>query len=196
MLSSINKIVINLPERTDRLEKFNQEIKYLFDDSIIVQNGVRKEPSWHGIAEAHMNCIRLAKENKWPYVLIMEDDLYIPAKDKARRYVDEAFNKLPEDWDILLGGVYHAKTAVKGNNYWNRIGEFCALHFYIVHERCYDQLLTWDGSNHYDRWIGRLGLKCYVPTRFFAIQYDGYSDNVAKVTDYNNIYLKHFEILK
>jgi hypothetical protein len=195
MLSQINKIVINLPERSERLERFANEVKpWTFK----VINGVRKEPNWHGIAEAHMNAIRYAKEQGWDKVLIMEDDLYIPAKGKLflTHYLDEAFNKLPEDWDILLGGVYHAQTLSKHNNYWSKIGEFCALHFYIVNARCYDKLLTWDGTNHYDRWVGKSGLKCFVPSRFFAIQYDGFSDNVNKITDYNSNYLANFTILK
>jgi GR25 family glycosyltransferase involved in LPS biosynthesis len=197
MLSTIPKLVINLPERTERMERFAKEVKpWTFN----VINGVRKEPNWHGIAEAHMNAIKHAKEHGWDKVLIMEDDLYIPAKGKniLKHYLDEAFadKKIPEDWDILLGGVYHAKTLTKHNNYWNRIGEFCALHFYIVNARCYDKLLTWDKTNHYDRWVGMLGLKCYVPTRFFAIQYDGFSDNVNKITDYNSNYLANFTILK
>ncbi len=189
-------MVINLPERSERLLKFKDEFNYIFDDTFMVVNGVRKTPTFHGIAEAHMNCIRLAKEKGWDSVLIMEDDLYIPAKQKARQYISEAFNKVPEDWDILFGGIYHSKQISKANNYWNRVGELCGAHFYLVHSRNFDKLLTWDASNHWDRWLGLQGLKCYIPSRFFAIQYDGYSDNVNKVTDYNNIYLKHFTILK
>jgi glycosyl transferase family 25 len=196
-IHEINKLVINLPERNERLHKFIDEFGYIFPgDTFQVINGVKAEPSFHGIAEAHMNAIKHAKENNWPNVLIMEDDLYIPAKEKATKYINEAFNKVPDDWDVLLGGVYHSVSLTKENNYWNRIGEFCALHFYIVNARAYDKLLTWDKTNHYDRWIGKTGLKCFVPTRFFAIQYDGYSDNVNKITDYNSTYLSKFTILK
>ncbi len=197
-IHEINKLVINLPERTERLDKFLAECRYIFkeEDGAIRIPGVKKEPSFHGIAEAHMNAIRFAKNAGWDKVLIMEDDLYIPAKEKANKYIDEAFAKCPDEWDILLGGVYHAKQMEKHNNYWNRIGEFCALHFYIVNSSAYDKLLTWDGSNHYDRWIGLTGLKCFVPSRFFAIQYDGFSDNVNKQTDYNSTYLTKFNILR
>lgn len=195
-IHEINKVVINLPERSERLLRFKNEFNYLFDDTFQVVNGVKKDNPMLGIAEAHLNCIRLAKEKGWDKVLIMEDDLYIPAKEKARNYVSEAFKKVPDDWDIILGGVYYVRNQVKANNYWTRIGEFCALHFYIVNSSCYDKILTYDGTNHIDRWVGKLGLNCYVPSRFFAIQYDGFSDNVKKETNYNNTYLKAFNILK
>jgi len=201
MLKDIPKIVINLPERTERLERFKGEVAPLswFGEFNLIK-GVKATPSWHGIAQAHMNAIRHAKERGWDKVLIMEDDLYIPAKGKPVLdiYLDGAFSdkKIPEDWDILLGGVYYARTLEKYNNYWNKIGEFCALHFYIVNSKVYDKLLTWDNTNHYDRWVGKLGLNCYVSNRFFAIQYDGYSDNVNKITTYNSTYLTNFTILK
>lgn len=198
-LCKINHLVINLPERTERIIQFTHEYHHLFNDDCIpnIINGVRDMPSFHGIAKAHMNCIHVAKGNSWENVLIMEDDLYIPAKEKARPYMESCFNKLPEDWDILLGGVYHSQFMEKENNYWNRlVGEFCALHFYVVNHRAYDKLLTWDQTNHYDRWIAKTGLKCYVPNKFFAIQHDGYSDNVNKLTDYNSTYLNKFTILK
>ena len=195
-LNLIPKLVINLPERVERLERFNKETNW----EVSVINGVKASPSWHGIAQAHMNCIKLAKAANWDKVLIMEDDLYIPAKGKAVLvdYLYGAFNdkKVPENWDVLLGGLYHAQHLTKVNNYWSKVGEFCALHFYIVNAKAYDKLLTWDNTNHYDRWMGRQGLNCYVTNKFFAIQYDGYSDNVNKITDYNSTYLSKFAILK
>ncbi len=193
-LHEINKLVINLPERSDRILKFKDEFAKLFSDKFEVVNGVRKQPVHQGIAEAHLNCIRKAQANGWDKVLIMEDDLIITPK--AKEYTDKIFKEIPEDWDILLGGIYWTKMAVPKTKYWNKVSEFCALHFYIVNDKAYDKLLTYDGNQHYDRWIGSTGLKCYVPKKFFAIQEDGYSDNVNKVTNYNSTYLRNFEILK
>ena len=195
MQLDFHKVVINLPERTERLFEFDKEFAKLFSDEYEVVMGVRKQPVHLGIAEAHLNCIRLAKENKWDKVLIMEDDLLIQS-DKAKEYMESALKKAPKDWDILLGGIYWAKYLTPENKYWSEVGEFCALHWYLVHEKAYDKLLTYDGSNHYDRWVGLQPLKKYVVNKFFAIQKDGYSDNVNKITDYNSTYLRKFELLK
>jgi hypothetical protein len=194
MLSSINKLVINLPERTDRLIKFYERADTIGLTNVKIVNGIRKHTPFHGIAEAHMECIKIAKANNWDKVLIMEDDVMF--SQGFTEYTTKVFNDLPTNWDILLGGIYHARTSVSVNSNWNKVSEFCALHFYMVNSRAYDKLLTYDYTQHYDRWIGRLGINCYVPKKLFAIQEDGFSDNVGKVTDYNNTYLKKFDILK
>ena len=188
----INKLLINLQSRPDRLKSFKERNG---NDFTLIDGVINKQP-FIGIAESHMNAIRHAKEKGWKKVLIMEDDCLFSSG--AKDYMDTIFNHEyhPQDWDVLLGGVYHLKGSVDVNKHWQRIGEFCALHWYIVNERCYDKLLSFDGTNHYDRWVGTQGLRIFLPKKFFVIQQDGYSDNVQRVTDYNNTYLNKFEILK
>ena len=116
MQFDFHKVVINLPERSERLERFKMNFNRLHPDSTFkVIDGVRKQPVHVGIAEAHLNCIRHAKENGWDKVLIMEDDLYIP-NIKANEYMNSALKKLPEDWDVALGGVYWRRSEIKINN--------------------------------------------------------------------------------
>jgi len=197
MVKDINKIVINLPERVQRLHDFKQEFQYLQSyTGYYTVSGVIEDRPEKGIAKAHHNAIRMAKEKGWDKVLIMEDDVMFPGKDKTVPYMEEAFKKLPENWDIIVGGVYYLRNETKVNNYWRRIGEFCALHWYIVNEKAYDKLLSFEYTGHYDRWMGKQGLNIYLPRRFWAIQRDGWSDNVKKETDYNKTRLKQFEILK
>lgn len=189
-----NKVVINLPERTERLAEFFTEFRKLFNGGFYLEEGIRKEPVHLGIAEAHLNCIRNAKRNGWDKVLIMEDDLMIPS-EKAKEYFNEAMQNVPKDWDVLLGGVYWLGNEVKVNKYWKKVAEFCSLHFYLVSSQAYDKLLTYDGSNHIDRWIGTQGLNVYCTNKYFALQKDGYSDNVQKVTDYNKTRIKRADLL-
>lgn len=190
----INKIVINLPERKERLESFKHQFQYIGGEYQI-QNGVRGIPSWKGIALAHLKAIQTAKNNGWDKVLIMEDDVIFQGKEKTLPYINEAMKKLPEDWDMVLGGVYYLRAEDKVNNYWRRIGEFCSLHWYIVNERIYDRIMQWDGNNHIDRWMGTQGFKIYLPRRMWAIQSNGYSDNVERDVDYSNL-LVNFEVLR
>ena len=193
LLDNLNKIVINLPERTDRLERFKQES--IFSDYIVMP-GIKDKPASKGIGKTHIKCVQLAKDNKWPYVLIMEDDLVYPAKEKTLPYIEKAFKEIPNNWDIILGGVYNLRAEVYVNKYWRRVGEFCALHWYIVNEKAYDTFMKWDDTWHIDRWIGNQGLNIYLPHKFWAIQEDGYSDNVEKITDYNSTILPNFKVLK
>jgi hypothetical protein len=195
-LETINKIVINLPERTDRLLQFKNELPKLFTNTeVIVQPGIINPIPYKGIADAHLSCIRMAKEKDWEYVLIMEDDLFIPSVN-AKQYMKDAFNNVPNNFDICLGGIYYSKKLLPYNEYWNTTGEFCALSFYVVNKKAYDHILKYDYIHQIDRWLNRTNeLKCYVTKKMFAIQYEGYSDNVKRQTNYLS-HLSQFELLQ
>ncbi len=174
----LNKLVINLPERTERLKQFKQELVYLPCSNLQIVEGIKHPLPFKGIAQAHLNCISIAKGNEWPYVLIMEDDCVFQGTVETYDYLLNAIKDLPENWEVLLGGIYNGKTEPFNNN-WSRVGEFCGLHFYIVNSKAYDKILAWDGTQHIDRWMNLKNqrLKCYVTNKFVATQRPGFSDN-------------------
>lgn len=146
-----------------------------------------------GIGQAHVNCILIAKQKEWDLVLIMEDDIEL--RKGAEDYLNLALKAVPNDWDVLLGGIYHGKN-FHYNDYWNKVGEFCGLHFYIVNKSAYDKILLYDGKHHIDRWMNKGGTKlnCYVTSKFVATQRNGFSDNVSKKVDYSDK-LKMYKLL-
>jgi GR25 family glycosyltransferase involved in LPS biosynthesis len=190
-VNEIPKLVINLPERTDRLEQVKKELAGI--DYQIVQGVINQSPML-GIAQAHVNCSMIAKANEWPRVLIMEDDVVL--RNGAFDYLNTALENLPHDWDILLGGLYETKGLTKYNEYWNRVDEFCGLHFYIVNSKFYDKIIAYPGSAHIDRWMNYRGDKCkvYVTSKLIATQSDGFSDNVKKKVNYEDK-IKRFSLL-
>jgi len=187
-LELIPKYIINLPERVDRLNQIQSELKWLFfDQAHNLVSGIKHARSQTGIALSHMACIQSAKDNLSPYCIIMEDDCIFQGKEKTREYVYKAMANLPEDWDLLLGGIYETKGLTKYNDYWSKTKEFCALHFYIVKNTAYDTILSFDKTIHIDRWMAANGgLNCYVTNKMFAIQSNGYSDNVGSMVDYSD----------
>lgn len=194
-------MVINLPSRRERLERFNTEIVKLFDsNNTETINGVIDKVPMKGIATAHLNAICRAKELKLPYVLVMEDDLFVQSLN-SRTQMEAAFSEVPDDFEILLGGIYTAHNLKKYNNYWDSVDEFSALHFYVVNSNVYDKILSFDKTEHIDRWMAKIplkaggGLKSYVSNPFFCIQYPGFSDNVMSNMDYSHL-LKKFNVLK
>lgn len=195
-LDFIPKYIINLPERTDRLRSINSELKWLFfDESYTLVDGVRSTKAKDGIAMSHLSCIKSASEMFAPYCIIIEDDCVFQAKEKTREYVYKALENLPDDWDLLLAGVYESKRSQPFNEYWFKTNEFCGLHFYIVKNTAYEKILSFDSDSHIDRWMARdSGLNCYVSKKFFATQLNGFSDNVKKDVDYSDK-LKRFELL-
>lgn len=190
-LSDIPKIVINLPERKDRLAHIKKELSGW--EYQLMPGVVDKDPKV-GIAQAHMNCILLARQSEWDNVLIIEDDMVL--RKGAHEYFNKALNTLPENWDILLGGLYNCKYQIPVNEYWNRTGEFCGAHFYIANHTSYDRILSCSPRQHIDRWINQGGnkLNCFVTKKFVATQLNGFSDNIKRNVDYSKE-LKKFELL-
>lgn len=194
-LSEIPKLVINLPTRVERLEGFFEQFKYISQgEGITVIPGVIDASPRLGIAKAHINAISHAKENKWPSVMIFEDDVLFQAKNKTIEYVQNCLFNIPENWNVLLGGVYEGRVKPY-SDYWDSIGQFCGLHCYIVNEKFYDKFLSYNEKHHIDRWVNFSGSNnVYVTKKFFAIQKPGYSDNVKKDTDYS-VKLKGYKLL-
>jgi GR25 family glycosyltransferase involved in LPS biosynthesis len=183
---SLNKLVINLPSRRDRLENVQSQLNGI---EYTIIDGVIDSKPLLGIAQAHLNCIKHAKANNWSEVLIMEDDVVL--RPNFEDHLNHCLYNLPTDWEVLLGGVYNKKSLIKHNDFWDKIGEFRGLHFYIVNQSAYDKILSYDPSEmqHIDAWINRHGkrLNCYVTKKFVATQKAGYSDNVKATVDYSHL---------
>lgn len=183
----INKLLplfISLPERKEKLSLAKKEISdFLNSNCYFHIPGVKESSPYLGIAQAHMNAISISRDNDWPYTLIVEDDIQF--RPGAKEYATEAFKHIPEDWDILLGGLYSTDGLTPYNEFWQQTKEFCGLQFYIVNSRAYDKILSFKKNMHIDRWLaGQGGLKCYVTNKFFAMQRPGFSDNCGVYKDY------------
>lgn len=186
--------LINLPERIERLTLARSEIKRLFEfeKQIHIIAGCRRKTSQEGIAQAHLNCVLLAKTNNWPAVIIAEDDLLFTSSN-SKSYAEDCFSDAPEDFDILLSGIYHGTLGTSTKPNWSKVDNFCALHFYVVNEKAYDKILNFDFRLHIDRWMGP-HLNCYVTNKFWCIQRNGWSDNVGKEVNYNS-YLNSYQLV-
>ncbi len=194
IFDELPKIVIHLPERKDRWLTFRKELQYV-PMEVRVCLGIKAGNPMKNIAQSHINAILYAKQNEWPEVLIMEDDVHFPAKTRTLPYINECLASLPESWDVLLGGIYESTSLEKHSAYWNKTGQFCGAHFYIVNSKAYDRLINYDGKHHFDRFMNYDGsLNCYVAKKMFAIQHNGYSDNAQGKMNYTHK-LGQFELL-
>ena len=194
-ISSIPKVVINLPSRQDRLRAFHFEIKNI-GGVYSVSPGIIKEKPSAGIGKAHLLAMEKAFEF-YDYAFVLEDDVIFPGKGKTIEHVNKCLNNIPDEWDILLGGVYNQNGITVYNEYWNRVDDFRGLHFYIITKEAYERIkANYAFEDHIDKWISENGFKVFVMNPFCAMQKDGYSDNVKFVTKYNKLYWKRFNILK
>lgn len=186
------KIIINLPKRIERLQRSIENINAFFKSEVdlVVSAGVLMESGTQGVREAHKNAIQIAKNNSEKMALIFEDDIIF--RGDALEYFNELIKNLPEDFEIVLFGVYSGKIDRTESGYFDRIGKFSGLQMYLVNETAYDKILSYNGNAPVDHWIGS-NLKCYISKRHFSYQIDGYSDNAKRKTDYNSGVLNNFK---
>jgi len=187
------KILINLPKRTERRAESEKNIKTFFNNDnerIYLSYGVELENTTHGVREAHKNAIRVAVANEEKSALIFEDDVLF--RDGALSYFNELMENLPDDYDIILFGIYSGQIFKTKNLYFDKVNKFSGLQMYLVNEKAYEKILNYSGGQPIDHWIG-LNLNCYISKKHFSYQKDGYSDNAKTVTKYNETVLVDYK---
>ena len=155
-------ICINLAKRPDRWKQATQEFakagitnvqryyaidgnpmewKYVPDGKTLNQI---KPQSWDGAAgcmASHVNIWKMAKENNWKNVLIIEDDCdFIP---ELQNIFNERVKQVPSDWDLLyLGGIHETRGGVykpeKISQHLVKAKRMITTTCYAIKNTCYD----------------------------------------------------------
>ena len=168
-LKSIHTYIINLDARTDRWAGMQEQMRLLGKENVTRLSAINMNNlpireveafgggAWGGDLEfryvsaalaclkSHVECIKDAKRNHYPYVLILEDDAVF--EGYALRVVAKALTQLQDfDWELLfLGGK--VKTRMGGSvtrvtKNLLRVNKLRLAHAYIVHHRAYDRIIN------------------------------------------------------
>lgn len=192
-IDDIPAYCIHLLDRTDREETMKKELPKIHNN-VKIFPGIRLNPGYRGISRSHKSIIIEAKKNGYPYVIIMEDDIKI-CSDKSKAAFQNAIRTLPDDWDLLLGGVYDGRNVKQIKPGLATVENWCSLHLVLIRSTMYDIILSHGENSHIDRFIsGKKQFKHYITYPFVAIQYNGHSDNVNRKVNYDH-YLKKFKLL-
>jgi hypothetical protein len=90
-----------------------------------------------GSTLSHLAVLKLAREQKYPYVCIFEDDFeFLVTKEECR----EIIAKLPETFDVAMLSWYMVESAPY-NETFGKVLKATTSSGYIVHERFYDRLI-------------------------------------------------------
>ncbi len=201
-LEDLTAYCIHLPNRKDREENMYKELDYFVPNQYAILEGVRESIGKIGVSKSFKKAIQTAKINGLAQVLIFEDDVKFTSV-KSRENFQNAMDTLPEDWDILLGGIYSCTNLFDYNDHMKKVESFSALHCVLFRDTVYDKILdhklNFEKTVHLDKYISEFSrkgeLNVYLAYPMIAIQYEGKSNTVNKTVDYSH-YLEKFDILK
>ena len=140
--------VINLDDRKDRMKEITEEFK-LWPVPLERISAVKMSPGFKGCTLSHLKCIHLAKERKYPWVLVLEDDCTL-SKDSIDRFKEilPVLWKHKERWEIFNGGVstLHNHTLIDVPRKMFRVTAY-STSFILIHESVYDKILSFEEAD-------------------------------------------------
>lgn len=129
-------IYINLDKRTNRNERISRQLT-IFNKEKIHRLSAVDNPTDRvvGCATSHLNALKMARDNKYPNVLILEDDAVWTNVNEAYPVFKMLVEK-PYDV-IMLGGTYknYNKTTY-------RVNAAQAASSYLVNSSYYDKIIN------------------------------------------------------
>jgi hypothetical protein len=187
--------VIHKSSRTDRRTLLEAEMVRQGIDLVVWHEAITDCKKVHtSIGESHKNVVRFAQEKGLPMVCIAEDDLYFPAEDGWRHFL----NKIPKDFYLYLGGAYSYDINIStyGFNYAT-VKKWSGMHLYVVHQRFYSGFLAADTEKYNIEQAMKVQLQsnnqqANICWPFAAVQAETPSDNIKgkihKIGDFFNRY--------
>lgn len=195
---------INLLQRRDRDMMTKQQL-----DQIGLTykrfEAVQSSSGRLGCALSHLLLLYKAKKNKFPMILICEDDIYFKNPSLFKKQMN-CFLKIEDDWDVLLLGGNLVPPFSLTSPYAVKVSHCQTTTGYIVKEHYYDtliqniregiKLLLQFPENHFSFAIDKYWLKLQKRDKWYVIyplmvtQRKGYSDIEKKVVDYESLMLK------
>jgi GR25 family glycosyltransferase involved in LPS biosynthesis len=156
-------------------------------------------PGNMGCIASHVNIYKMAKENKWKRVLIIEDDCDFI--DNLNEIFNNSINSLPGDWDLLyFGGVHETRGGVfvpeKIDEHFVKAKRIITTTCYAIKETAYDlaiKTILKDEPYFYTAIDGYLG--AYIQPNCVTYSYHppvawqraSYSDIQKGDRDYSNM---------
>ena len=192
---------INLEHRIDRKLHVENELTKIGLTNFTRFNAIKMPNGALGCSMSHLKCLQLAKENNWPHVLIVEDDIEFLDQNT---FINQAnkFLQTINNWDVLLlagNNILPYKT-IDNNDSCVKVSGCLTTTGYIVSSHYYDKLIQnikmgitffmrrpqqkklyaidvfWKPLQEVDNW--------YLLTPLTVIQMEDYSDIEQKKINY------------
>ena len=204
-MNSINDIkhvfYINLASRPDRKQHVEEELKTLGVTANRF-NAIKLSNGALGCSMSHLKCLETAKNNRWPYLLIVEDDIKFLNPELFKKQLNTFLSK-HSNWDVVIIGGNNVPpykkiddTCVKVTSCQTTTGYLVKSHYYdvlIENYRTGIKKLLENPSQHVlyaiDKYWFHLQRKdnWYLIIPLTVVQREDYSDIEKRATNYAKV---------
>lgn len=187
--------IINLDSRKKFFRELRRALKP-FGVECERFRAIRHERGALGCTLSHLTLIARAKEEGWPWLMVLEDDCDFRETMKYWPLVSAFLKQEQGEWDVFFGGVIFMNPTKKIATLRPGLtiveGVFpLATHFMIYHQSSYDRLLAWyewwsmpdDQKPAIDIFIQLSQVKTWTLSSFLAWQKPRFSDVLKKMND-------------
>jgi GR25 family glycosyltransferase involved in LPS biosynthesis len=206
-------IYINLEHRVDRKEHVEEQLLSIGIKVPTRFNAIKLQNGALGCSMSHLKCLQRAKDNKWPQVLICEDDIHFlnPILFLTQLKSFLRLNK-QNAWDVLLLAGNNMLPYEKNGMNSIKVHHCLTTTGYIVQEHYYDTLiqnykegiqkLMREPDNKKMYAIDKYWIKLQETDKWFLItplsvvQMEDYSDIEGKNTDFRKYMLDYNKCYK
>ncbi len=207
MVDHIHKtLFINLESRPDRLVHCQLQLASVGLKNVERFNAVKLANGRIGCSMSHLKCLKRAKEENWPNVLICEDDIVFHNLEIFKNSLSKFFDKFAPSsdqrpWDVLVLGGNCIPPYVKYGDYCIKLSFCQTTTGYVVNRHYYDTLienynegikqLLKNPENHVEYAIDKYWIQLQQRDRWFmpipctVAQQENYSDIENQVTNYS-----------
>lgn len=199
-------VCINLDRRSDRWAHMEAQfarhhigpvirLSALDGETVPIPSDWKDHPGSYGCLQSNLAVVRQARENRWPSVLILEDDVVFDEHLNARS--SHCVSQLPSDWDMIFLGAMHRKAPIQISENVVKLTGSTSTYAYALRERVYDAFLDLNSRLPRPIDLNNLILQqqfhCYSFLPHLAWVYGDYSDTHGRAV--NPWWLKYSLIL-
>jgi len=149
---------INLKHRKDRKEETVNELKSFGINNPIRFNAIKDENGAIGCSKSHLEVLKIARKNNYPYILVVEDDIKFLDPNLTTKTLYNVLNSNIE-WDVILLAGNNYQPYTKINNDCIRVENCQTCTAYLIKQNYYDTLI-----NHWEEGLKKLIETNDVPT--------------------------------
>lgn len=190
--SKYDLYIINLKNRKDNKDLIINDIQYN-NFNLKFFNAIQNDKGYIGCAISHLSLIRYAKQNKLPYIIVIEDDNIFKENINIISILDNILSN--KDWEIFNGSPNIISDNIKFNNNIYLIKGAYSTNFMIYRKSSYKKILDksyYKLNKPIDVYISEKFIEATIlyNNEFICKQKPQFSNIENKIVDYSNIYLE------